>query len=259
MNKFVSLSDEKMPYPRVCAHRGLSALLPENSLISFGAALATGVHEIELDVWATADGRLVVCHDPNLERIAINQAGVIRNLEYNEVMRADIGSKTSLLLKGLQIAAFEDVLALNANRAVINLHIKSPEPEKDYNRETFRKIIETIDNYESRNHVYLSGAKGVLKVALEEAPDIARNCLERKESPDIVDNAIKYKCKKLQFLQNYSKEAIEKAHQNGIICNFCCTDEQETAHNLYELGIDTILTNNCWLILGVYEQLTIRS
>jgi len=254
MNNYASLTDTQMPYPRVCAHRGFSDLLPENSLISLGAALAVGVHEIEFDVWESADGKLVTSHDPDLARIALHQTGIVRNLKYEEIMQADIGSKVSPLLKGLRIASLDEVLALNANRAVINMHIKSPNPDGGYDRAVFRKIIETIDRHGSRNHVYISGARDVLQTALEEAPDITRNCLERRESPDIVENAIKYKCKKLQFLFNISKESIDKAHQNGIICNYCNTEDPEEAERLFEMGIDTVLTNSCWLILQTLEK-----
>ena len=254
MNKDVSLTDELLPYPRVCAHRGFSDLLPENSLISIAAALAVDVQEIELDVWTSSDGVFVLCHDPNLERIALRQTGIVRNLSYEEILQADIGSKTSPHLQGLRIAALDQALALNANQAVINMHIKSPDPLAEYDRSEFRRIIELIDRYGSRAHVYISGARDVLKVALDEAPDIARNCLERKETPDIVDNAIKYKCKKLQFYMRYSKEEIDKAHQNGIMCNYCNTENQDEAYKLFEAGIDTVLTNSCWLILQTMKQ-----
>jgi glycerophosphoryl diester phosphodiesterase len=243
-----------MPYPRVCAHRGFSELLPENSLVALAAAIAAGVHEIEFDVWESKDGALVLCHDPNLARIALNQNGVVRDLSFKEIMQADIGSKVSPLLKGLRLATLEEALALNANRAVINMHIKSPDPQKGYDPHTFRKIIAAIDRHGSRRHVYISGAADVLKVALEEAPDITRNCLERKESPDIVDNAIKYGCKKLQFLNKYSKEAIDKAHANGIICNYCNTEDPHKAREFFELGMDTVLTNSPWLIMQAWEQ-----
>ena len=55
--------DKYMPYPRLCAHRGLSSILPENTMVSFGAAIALGASEIEFDLWVTTDGELVSCHD----------------------------------------------------------------------------------------------------------------------------------------------------------------------------------------------------
>ena len=66
--KEISLKTEKLP--AFCAHRGVSGLMPENSLPAFGAALALGADEIELDVWLTKDGQLVVSHDVTLDRIS---------------------------------------------------------------------------------------------------------------------------------------------------------------------------------------------
>ena len=50
------LPDALMPYPRVCAHRGFNTVAPENSLPAYGAAVALGAQEIELDLRETADG-----------------------------------------------------------------------------------------------------------------------------------------------------------------------------------------------------------
>ena len=47
-------------------HRGARALFPENTLEGFVAAAALGVDAFELDVAMTADGVVVVSHDPAL-------------------------------------------------------------------------------------------------------------------------------------------------------------------------------------------------
>jgi len=39
--------DAVMPYPRVCAQRGFSAVAPENSLAAFGAAVAMGAEKVQ--------------------------------------------------------------------------------------------------------------------------------------------------------------------------------------------------------------------
>lgn len=54
--------------PLVAAHRGGAALWPENSLLAFRNALALGVDFVETDVHLTADGELVILHDPTLDR-----------------------------------------------------------------------------------------------------------------------------------------------------------------------------------------------
>jgi len=45
-------------------HRGCRGLLPENTIPAFHKALDLGVNAIEIDLVCTADGRLLVSHDP---------------------------------------------------------------------------------------------------------------------------------------------------------------------------------------------------
>jgi len=52
--------------PEVIAHRGASRERPENTLAAFVRAAELGADAVELDVHATADGHLVVHHDPSL-------------------------------------------------------------------------------------------------------------------------------------------------------------------------------------------------
>ena len=47
-------------------HRGARGLAPENTVPAFERALALGVDTLELDVGVTADGVVVVAHDPFL-------------------------------------------------------------------------------------------------------------------------------------------------------------------------------------------------
>jgi glycerophosphoryl diester phosphodiesterase len=54
--------------PSIAAHRGGAALWPENSLLAFRNALALGVDFLETDVHLTADGEVVILHDPTLDR-----------------------------------------------------------------------------------------------------------------------------------------------------------------------------------------------
>ena len=52
----------------MAAHRGGALLWPENSLLAFASAVTLGADFLELDVHLTADGEVVVIHDPTLER-----------------------------------------------------------------------------------------------------------------------------------------------------------------------------------------------
>lgn len=58
------------PRPRLYAHRGSSARLPENTLEAFAQALADGANALETDVHRTRDGHWVVIHDAHGRRTA---------------------------------------------------------------------------------------------------------------------------------------------------------------------------------------------
>ncbi|MDQ8043040.1 MAG: glycerophosphodiester phosphodiesterase family protein, partial [Solirubrobacteraceae bacterium] len=57
-------SSERAPF--VVAHRGASGVLPEHTLPAFARAIALGADAVEVDIVATADGRLVARHEPEL-------------------------------------------------------------------------------------------------------------------------------------------------------------------------------------------------
>ena len=62
--------------PLVAAHRGGALLWPENSLLAYRNALALGADYLETDVHLTADGHLIVLHDPTLERTTTGRGAV---------------------------------------------------------------------------------------------------------------------------------------------------------------------------------------
>ena len=76
--------------PLVFAHRGGSALAPENTTAAFERGLALGANGLELDVHLSRDGVVVVHHDRRLERTT-NLTGPIANRTADELARADAG------------------------------------------------------------------------------------------------------------------------------------------------------------------------
>lgn len=62
--------------PLLLGHRGARALksIPENTIASFDRALADGCDGFEFDVRLTADGKAVVCHDPEADGTEIARA-----------------------------------------------------------------------------------------------------------------------------------------------------------------------------------------
>jgi glycerophosphoryl diester phosphodiesterase len=82
------------PPPRRFGHRGASGTHPENTLVSFRAALEKGAGALELDVHRTADGAVVVFHDDTLERTT-DGGGPIRERTLRELQALDAGYRFS--------------------------------------------------------------------------------------------------------------------------------------------------------------------
>ena len=78
------------PLPRVLAHRGLALDVPENTLAAFDAAMAAGASYVETDVHSSVEGVAMVCHDPNLARVA-GIDGEVEELTVSDLQRIDLG------------------------------------------------------------------------------------------------------------------------------------------------------------------------
>ncbi len=80
-----------MPTPLIIAHRGASAVAPENTLAAFREALDVGADGVEFDVRLSKDGVPVVIHDETLLRTAGIDARV-DELTAEQLSRLDAGS-----------------------------------------------------------------------------------------------------------------------------------------------------------------------
>ncbi len=76
--------------PLVFAHRGGSALAPENTVAAFDNGLALGADGLELDVRLSRDGVVVIHHDASLRRTTDSPRDVA-DLTAGELARVDAG------------------------------------------------------------------------------------------------------------------------------------------------------------------------
>ncbi len=75
----------------IIAHRGASAVAPENTLAAFQKAVKVGADGIEFDVQLAKDGVPVVFHDSELQRIGQKQ-GLVSGFTSKELQTLDVGS-----------------------------------------------------------------------------------------------------------------------------------------------------------------------
>lgn len=76
--------------PLFFAHRGGSALAPENTLVAFEKGLSYGADALELDVHPTRDGEIVVFHDDTLDRTT-DGSGRISGFTLDDLRQFDAG------------------------------------------------------------------------------------------------------------------------------------------------------------------------
>ena len=243
--------DDVMEYPRLCAHRGFNTVAPENSMPAFGAAVALGAEEIEFDLWSTKDGVLVSCHDSTLERVS-DGSGKIYEHTYEELLQLDFGIKHGEKFKGLKIPTFEEILQKFAGRVIMNIHVKIW--DENFENPMIEEIVALIRKYDCERHIYfMTASDEIIKRVMNYAPDL-KVCVGwdgNKEPMSIVDRAIALGAYKVQLFKPYfNKESIDKAHAYGILCNVFWADDADEALRYFEMGIDTILTND---YLAIYN------
>src|SRR4051812_50175525 len=81
------------------AHRGGAIEHLENTMPAFEACVKLGYRYLETDVRVTADGVLVVFHDPNLDRVT-DRTGRVEALPWREGGTALIGGRGAGLRLG---------------------------------------------------------------------------------------------------------------------------------------------------------------
>lgn len=81
-------------WPVNLAHRGASALAPENTIEAFRLAVEAGAGGLELDVHMTRDGHIVVIHDATVDRTT-NGTGAVSEMTLEELRRLDAGHNFS--------------------------------------------------------------------------------------------------------------------------------------------------------------------
>jgi len=257
-NSLPVYTEATTPYPRLCAHRGFSTAAPDNSMPAFLAALEIGAQEIEFDIWETADGQVVSSHDGTLNHCS-NGSGNICDHTLEELKQLDFGICYGEAFRGTKILTFEEILAALGHRVIMNVEIKSPNLTDPLPVSYLCRIVELVRRYDCADWIYLTcGNDTVYHQLAELAPDIKLCCAgggttERRWQ--IVERAIAFGCSRIQFHKDcMTEEMIRKAHDHGIRCNVFWSDDPEEAARFLDMGIDTILSNNCAAVLPAFRH-----
>lgn len=122
--KFRSYSPQKLPInTAVIAHRGASGYAPENTLAAIRLALEQQADMIEIDVFLSKDGHVVVMHDASVNRTT-NGKGKIADLTLTQLKKLDAGSWFDARFADEPVPTLAEVLAAVDGKAQLLIEIK---------------------------------------------------------------------------------------------------------------------------------------
>jgi glycerophosphoryl diester phosphodiesterase len=98
----------------IIAHRGFSAIAPENTLAAFELAIARGASSIEFDIQLSADSVPVIFHDATLDRIT-GVSGKVREQNLSQLQSLDAGKWFGAEFLGQKIPTLEEALSILKN------------------------------------------------------------------------------------------------------------------------------------------------
>lgn len=225
----------------VMAHRGYSSKAPENTMPAFELALEAGSGGIELDVHLTKDGKVVVIHDPTLERTTDGE-GAVANFTLAELKELDAGSWYSSEFKGVQLPTLREVLDLvKDHNVLLNVETKAAFGFERLNEE----VASLIDEYSLWEKTIISSFNHYALVHMKTLRTQART-------------GILYNCG-LYNPWEYAKsigasalhphhktilpELVQAAQANGMMVNVWTVDEAVDIERMALAKIDSIITN----------------
>jgi glycerophosphoryl diester phosphodiesterase len=116
-------SRDAIAMTQIIAHRGSSFVAPENTLAAVGLAWQEGADAVEVDVYMTADGRIVALHDDDLARTA----GIDRKIDtlrLEELRDIDVGRWKDERFAGERVPTLSDLLRMTPPGRQVFVEIK---------------------------------------------------------------------------------------------------------------------------------------
>ncbi|MCY4099654.1 MAG: glycerophosphodiester phosphodiesterase [Rhodobacteraceae bacterium] len=237
------------PLPLPIAHRGYSANYPENTMAAFSAAVDLGYKCLETDVHATADGRLVAFHDPDLNRVA-SVEGRIDTMKWDDLKKIKVKGKEPIPL-------FEEVLSSWPDTRFII------DPKEDSATKPLYDVLVANDAWdrvcvgsfsdqrlawirsEAGSKLCTSmGPREVFRLRLNSwgipLGRFGANCVQaplRDKGVRILDRSF-----------------INKAHSYGFPVQAWTINDVETMGKLLDLGIDAIMSDEAELMKKFFQK-----
>lgn len=238
------------PAPRVFAHRGLATHFPENTLGAFRAAVDAGCSYVETDVHGTSDGVAVIAHDPDLTRVA-GRPERIRDLSLAELGRIDLGRGQGFSSLADALAAFPE---LRFNIDIKDAAAVSPAADAILHAGAVERVLVTSFS-ESRRAATIARLPGVASSASAGrfagallAGRIGATPLSHWFLRDLVAVQVPERALGIRVA---SARMLRHLHSAGVEVHIWTVNDPVRIRELFELGVDGIVTDRADLALTV--------
>jgi glycerophosphoryl diester phosphodiesterase len=263
------------------AHQGGAWEGPSSTLHAIESALDAGATGIELDVHATADGRLVVCHDSTVDRTT-NGTGRIAELAWDQVRTLDNaywwapGADVSPGLepdqypfrgrgprdRRFRIALLEEVLEEFPN-VVLNLDIKQTAPVVAPYEEALAAMLRRFGRTDDVIVAsFLDTATDTFATFAPEVPTSAGTLAVAGffQSVQDGDQPAPMRHVALQVPASHGdltlvdKRFVDVAHEVGLAVHVWTIEEESEMERLCGLGVDGIITDRPTALAEVLDR-----
>ncbi|MDU6679259.1 glycerophosphoryl diester phosphodiesterase [Actinomyces sp.] len=161
----------------IFAHRGASAIAPENTMAAFKKAVEAGATWIETDVDVLKDGTPILIHDSSLDRTT-NRSGSYYDLTVSDLDGIDAGSWFSPEFAGERIPTLAQLVAfMNETGLNANIEIKSNEAGAQMSLQLVDAILKELEALDGPQVIISSFNHVLLKIFKDKAPQYSVGAL----------------------------------------------------------------------------------
>lgn len=114
-----NLLDRNLGSVLVASHRGDWRGFPENSLEAIESAIQMGVDIIEIDVQKTKDGKLILMHDPKLDRTTTGKGEIVQ-WTLDSIKTLNLKNGVAIKTK-CKVPTLEEALVVAKGKVLLNL------------------------------------------------------------------------------------------------------------------------------------------
>lgn len=228
----------------IIGHRGARREAPENTLAGFHHLQELGIRAVEFDIQVSADGELVVLHDPELERTTSGQ-GLVGTHSAEALSRLDACHSAFPDWPSAEgVPRLSEVLALLGDFTHIELEVKAKSEADE--AVVIARLPALWAKFKlagrarttSFNTRYLRGIE-------QAAPDISRGLLCNEYfMGDAIETALGLGATSLgPHYTRCSEALIHAAHSAGLVVTTWTVNDEATANHLAAAGVDGIITD----------------